>query len=114
MSPPSSDSDNGDVHIQSQVAMLAERSSGLLDTVKRHEDAIDGIYARLQTIERLCYIGVGGIVIISGMIGLFGSQILKMDVSDRYKRSDAVADKQQQSATDENMRRRLDRLEARK
>ena len=71
-------SDNDDVHLQSQVAVLNERTRALGVVVERHEGAMGGIYSRLQTIERLIYIGLGGLLAISGLATFFGWNILKL------------------------------------
>ena len=72
------DSDNDDVHIQARVAMLTERTRALAQIVERHEDAIDGVYSRLGKIERLIYIGLGGVLAVGGIASFFGWNILKV------------------------------------
>lgn len=104
MSTLDAQSDNDDVHLQTTVAVLKA-------TVERHEGQWEGVYSRLGKIERLCYIGVGGITVIAGMIGIFGTQLVKMDVSDRYKRTEANEDKREANYRDEEIRRRVERLE---
>ena len=71
-------SDNEDVHIQATVAMLTERTRALTATVDRHEGSMGGIYTRLQTIERLIYIGLGGLLAIGSLATFFGWNILKL------------------------------------
>ena len=73
-----SGSDNDDVHIHATVAMLTERTNTLKSTVERHEGSMGGIYTRLQTIERLIYIGLGGLLAVSGLATFFGWNILKL------------------------------------
>ena len=70
--------DNDDVHIQAQVAMLTERTQTLAKTVERQDDQMGGIYRRLQTIERLIWIGIGGLGMISALATFFGWNILKL------------------------------------
>lgn len=70
--------DNDDVHIQAQIAMLTERTRSLVSIVDRHEGSMVGIYNRLQNIERLIYIGLGGLLMLSGLATFFGWNILKM------------------------------------
>ena len=71
-------SDNGDVHIQSQVAMLTERTRTLTASVDRHEGAMGSIFTRLQTIERLIYIGIGSVGMVGALATFFGWNILKL------------------------------------
>ena len=73
-----SGTDNEDVHIHSQLAVLTERTKTLSATVERHEVSMDGIYTRLQTIERLIYIGLGGLLAIGSLATFFGWNILKL------------------------------------
>ena len=75
-------SDNDDVHIQAEVAALKERVRSLTEEfdkeVERREEGMGGIYSRLQTIERLIYIGLGGVIVIGGLVSIIGGKILKL------------------------------------
>ena len=71
-------SDNGDVHIHAQVAMLQERTRALTVTVDRHESSMGGIYSRLGKIERLIWIGIGGLGAVGALATFFGWNILKV------------------------------------
>jgi len=63
--------DNEDVHIQATVAVLNS-------TIKRHDDALGEIFARLGKIERLIYIGIGGVIVIGGLVTIVGGKILRL------------------------------------
>ena len=78
MSVTSPQDDNDDVHLQAKVAVLMERTGTLRDTVERHENIIDGVFKRLGKIERLIYIGLGGLLALSGIASFFGWNILKL------------------------------------
>lgn len=71
-------SDNDDVHIHAQVAMLSERTRTLSAAVDRHEGAMGGIFTRLQTIERLIYIGIGSVGMVGALATFFGWNILRL------------------------------------
>ena len=73
-----SGSDNDDVHIHAQVAMLHERTRTLTASVDRHEGAMGSIFTRLQTIERLIYIGIGSVGMVGALATFFGWNILKL------------------------------------
>ena len=70
--------ENGDVHIQAQVAVLSERTRTHGATIERHEGSIDRIYSRLGKIERLIWIGIGGGLALTSVASFFGWNILKM------------------------------------
>ena len=78
MASDAMDSDNGDVHIQSQVAVLNERTRTLGMTVDRHDRDMGSIYSRLGKIERLIYIGMGGLLALTSVASFFGWNILKL------------------------------------
>ncbi len=71
-------SDNDDVHIQSTVAMLMERTTTLKNTVERHDGILDGIFSRLGKIERLIFIGIGAVGAVGALASFFGWNILKL------------------------------------
>mgnify|MGYP001602473465 CR=1 FL=1 len=63
--------DNDDVHIQATVAVLNS-------TVESHDKALGEIFARLGRIERLIYIGLGGVLVMAGLVSIIGGKILRL------------------------------------
>ena len=78
MASDAAGADNDDVHIHAQVAMLHERTRSLSVTVDRHESSMGGIYSRLGKIERLIWIGIGGLGAVGALATFFGWNILKV------------------------------------
>ena len=67
---------------EADVAVLNERIAGVDRQLNAHEQQCErnkeAIFGRLRVIERLIYIGLGGLLAISGIATFFGWNILKL------------------------------------
>ena len=64
--------------METRVAVLEEKLRQHQEDDNRVHDSIIDMDKRLRTIERLTYIGIGGLIILAGVVGLVGTRILNL------------------------------------
>ena len=89
-----------------------EGERGMRADIERQKQAtFNDMDNRLRIVERLSWIAVGGVVVIGGMLGMFGKQISQIDTSDRYRGADAQRDRQYYERRIEALSRKVDEME---
>lgn len=63
------------VHLEFTEAELRQLDGGWKSAMQLKVDRMDD---RLRAVERMAYIGLGGLIVVGGIVTIYGQQILKV------------------------------------
>ena len=81
MTPPIGKTYTGEMH-SADVAVFTERINALKEQFDAHDErdmaTQDMLFSKLESIQRLVWIAVGGVVVIGALISMVGGTIMKL------------------------------------